>query len=183
MTDWQQIVKSYEKDTIYLAEAAQIYQRNNTEVPSLRRHRIKIGQLIDDAQQKIKDLVKSEENVIAERMAICQQLGIKGIYLKEEFTERVRELAKLYEVLAKKVPTLHKAIQLYLEFAGNSELLPLLRHVESKGNTTVYEYIYNEAPDSIEEAPIMIKLSLENDVHPVNNEVVQFSISPSTRFE
>lgn len=163
MTDWKEIVRLYERDAVYLAEAAQIYLRNNTEVPSLRKQRTKITQLIDDTHQRVRDLTKSEENVLSERTAICQQLGIRGIHLRKEFIERISELPILYDSLAKKVSNLLKAIELYAEFSGNSDVLPLLRHIANVGNTTVYQYVYGEIPLSIEEPTLTIHLSAEND--------------------
>lgn len=167
MTDWKEIVRLYERDAVYLAEAAQIYLRNNTEVPSLRKQRTKITQLIDDTHQRVRDLVKSEENVLAERAGICQQLGIGGKNLRNEFIERIRELPKLYSDVAAKVSNLSKAIELYAEFSGNSEVLSLLRHIASVGNTTVYQYVYGEAPLTIDEPVLTIHLSAENDVKTV----------------
>lgn len=174
MTDWQLIVKSYEKDSIYVAEAGQILQRLNVEVPGLRKQRNKIGQLIDDAQQRIKDMRKTEEFLYAEKNIICQQIGIKGVNLKEEFTARIKELPKLYEEIAKKIPNIRKAIDYYIEFSGNSEYLPILRHIIEFGNTTVYQYVYNEAPLSIEEPPVNIQLTIGNAVENDSEEVSYF---------
>lgn len=170
MTDWKEIVRLYERDAVYLAEAAQIYLRNNTEVPSLRKQRTKINQLIDDTHQRVRDLVKSEENVLSERSAICQQLGIGGKNLRNEFIERIQELPKLYSDVAKNVKNLSKAIELYAEFSGNAEVLSLLRHISSVGNTTVYQYVYGEVPLSIDEPAIKIQLSAENDVKANDND-------------
>lgn len=165
MTDWKEIVRLYERDAVYLAEAAQIYLRNNVEVPSLRKQRTKITQLIEDTHQRTRDLVKSEENVLAERAAICQQLGIRGQNLKAEFVERIGELPKLYGTVGEAVQTLKKAIELYVEFSGNSEAIPLVRHIAAAGNTTVYQFVYGETPSGVDEPELTIKLSTENDVN------------------
>lgn len=164
MTDWQAIVKAYEKDSIYLAEAAQILQRHNVEVPGLRRQRNKIGQLIDEAQQRIKDARKTEDILCAEKNALCQQLGIKGANLREEMTSRIRELPRLYEEVSREIPALSKALDYYIQFTGKSEYLPILRHVSKHGNTTVYHYVHNEAPLSVEEPPITVTLTADNTV-------------------
>lgn len=163
MNDWQGIVRSYEKDSVYLAEAGQILQRQNVEVPGLRKQRNKIGQMIDDTEERIKDLTRSEEHLLKERQIICQQLGIKGSNLKEEFTARIKELPQFYDEIVKALPKLRKAIDYYLEFSANSEFLPLLRHILEYGNTTVYQFIYNEPPLSIEEPPITISLTSETE--------------------
>lgn len=159
MNDWQNIVRSYEKDNVYLAEAGQILQRQNVEVPGLRKQRNKIGQLIDDTEERIKDLIRSEENLLRERLNICQQLGIKGVDLKEEFIGRIKELPKFYDEIVSALPKLTKAIKYYLEFSANPESLPLLQHILEYGNTTVYHFMYNEPPLSIDEPTITVILS------------------------
>lgn len=46
MKDWQDVVKNYEKDNIYLGEAAQLFVRNiNYEIPSLKKQIAKEEQL------------------------------------------------------------------------------------------------------------------------------------------
>lgn len=159
MNDWQGIVRSYEKDNVYLAEAGQILQRQNVEVPGLRKQRNKIGQMIDDTEERIKELIRSEENLMKDREIICQQLGIKGSNLKDEFIARIKELPKFYDEIVNALPKLRKAIDYYLQFSANSEFLPLLRHILEHGNTTVYQFVYNEPPLSIEEPPITVNLT------------------------
>lgn len=159
MNDWQNIVRTYEKDSVYLAEAGQILQRQNVEVPGLRKQRNKIGQMIDDTEERIKDLIRSEEHLLKERQLICQQLGIKGSNLKEEFIARIKELPKFYDEIVNALPNVRKAIDYYLEFSANPEFLPLLRHILEYGNTTVYQFIYNEPPLSIDEPPITVTLT------------------------
>ncbi|KAJ6623918.1 CDK5RAP3-like protein [Pseudolycoriella hygida] len=163
MNDWQSIVRAYEKDSVYLAEAGQILQRQNVEVPGLRKQRNKIGQMIDDTEDRIKDLIRSEEHLLKERQIICQQLGIKGSNLKEEFIGRIKKLPKFYDEIVKALPKLRKAIDYYLEFSSNSEFLPLVRHILEYGNTTVYQFIYNEPPLSVEVPPITVELT-DNEV-------------------
>lgn len=164
MTDWQAIVRAYEKDSIYLAEAAQILQRHNVEVPGLRKHRNKIGQLIDEAQQRIKDQLRTEDQLNAERNAICQQLGIRGADLRAEFMSRIRELPKLFAETAAQVAQLQKALEYYAEFSGNADVLAILRHVAVRGNTTVYEFVHGEAPLSVEEPEVRLHLTVDNAV-------------------
>lgn len=173
MKDWLEIVRLYERDSIYLGEAAQILVRNvNYELPSVKKQITKFEQLIDESLKKIQDQTATEAVLNAQRMALCQKLGIKGVHLREEFIEKLKDLPKLYEEIAKLTKKLDPATQIYGKSSKNLECLPVLRHIIEKGNTTVYEYIHHEAPLSIEEPPIEIKLTINvNDTGNTVNEI------------
>lgn len=173
MKDWLEIAKLYERDSVYLAEAAQILVRNvNYELPGVKKQITKFDQLIDEAQKKIQDQTASETVLNAQRTAFCQKLGIKGDNLRDELLEKLKELPKLHAEIAGLVKNLSPSIELYERGSKNSECLPVLRHVIEKGNTTAYEYIHHEAPLSIEEPPVQIKLTIdENSITDGNNAV------------
>lgn len=165
MKDWQAIASLYEKDSIYLGEAAQILVRNvNYEIPSVKKQITKFDQLIDEAEKKIQDQSTTETVLISQRTALCQKLGINGINLRDEFFEKVKELPKLHSEVALLIKKLDQALGLYGKASKNVECLPVLRHIIAKGNTTVYEYIHGEAPLSIEEPPAQIKLSVDTSM-------------------
>lgn len=181
MKDWQDIVRAYERDSIYLAEAAQILVRNvNYELPSVKKQITKFDQLIDEAQKKIQDQTASETVLNAQRTALCQKLGIKGENLRNEFTAKLTEIPKLHDEIAVLVKKLNKATALYGKVSKNMECLPVLRHVIEKGNTTAYEYIHHEPPLSIEEPPIHIKLTVDDNAT-ASNTVILFIPQMSNR--
>lgn len=162
MKDWLEIARLYERDSIYLGEAAQILVRNvNYELPGVKKQIVKFEQLIDEALKKIQDQTATEAVLNAQRTALCQKLGIKGEHLREEFIEKLKDLPKLYEEIATLTKKLSQATQIYGNASKNPECLPVLRHIIEKGNTTAYEYIHHEAPLSIEEPPIEIKLTID----------------------
>ncbi|XP_031638387.1 CDK5RAP3-like protein [Contarinia nasturtii] len=164
MKDWLEISRLYERDSVYLGEAAQTLVRNvQYELPSIKKQIAKFDQLIDEAQKKIQDQTATEAVLNAQRTALCQKLGIKGEHLREEFLDKLKDLPGLLDeitVLAKKVK---EATQIYEKASKNTECLPILRHIIEKGNTTVYEYIHHEAPLSIEEPPVDIKLTIDDN--------------------
>lgn len=83
MKDWLEIARLYERDSIYLAESAQILVRNvNYELPNVKKQITKFDQLIDEAQKKIQDQTTTETVLNAQRMALCQKLGIAGENLR-----------------------------------------------------------------------------------------------------
>uniref|UniRef100_A0A6B2E8D6 Putative cdk5 activator-binding protein n=1 Tax=Phlebotomus kandelakii TaxID=1109342 RepID=A0A6B2E8D6_9DIPT len=170
MKDWQDIMRSYEKDSVYLAEAAQILVRNITfEIPSLKKQITKFEQLSEEASKKSKDMAKSQNAIRAEFNTLCQQLGIKGEKIREELKEKLEELPRMYDQIASKVSALDKAVNLYGEYCKNSNCLEIIRHLATAGNTTVYEFLYSEAPLSIEQTPI--DFGEEEETVPVNQEI------------
>lgn len=172
MKDWQVVIKLYEKESMYLAEAAQILTRNITyEIPSLKKQITKFEQLSVESEKKILDLAKSENILKSEHLLLCQQLGIKGDKIRRELVQRLDELPKIYQRIASEIPSLNKAISLYSEFSGNENSLELLRHVASNGNTTVYQFLYSEEPLSIEEPEFKINLDLDEKVELAGNEI------------
>lgn len=173
MKDWQEIAKLYERDSVYLGEAAQTLVRNvHYELPSIKKQIAKFDQLIDEAQKKIQDQTTTEAVLNSQRNALCQKLGIKGEHLREEFLDKLKDLPGLLDEITSLAKKLKEATQIYEKASKNTQCLPVLRHVIEKGNTTVYEYIHHEAPLSIEEPPVNIKLTVDdNGVNNTTNEI------------
>lgn len=172
MKDWQEVIKLYERESMYLAEAAQILTRNITyEIPSLKKQITKFEQMSVESEKKILDLAKSENILKSEHLLLCQQLGIKGDKIRRELVQRLDELPKIYQRIASEIPSLNKAISLYAEFSGNENSLELLRHVAANGNTTVYQFLYSEEPLSVEEPELKINLDLDEKAESAGNEI------------
>lgn len=58
MKDWQEIVKLYEKDNLYLAEASQMLIRNiNYEVPGFKKQIQKLEQMQNVFTKKKKEII------------------------------------------------------------------------------------------------------------------------------
>ncbi|CAH0723953.1 unnamed protein product, partial [Brenthis ino] len=167
MKDWQDVVKSYEKDNLYLAEAAQMLVRNiNYEIPGLKKQIAKEEQIQTECDKKHADYLKNEASSKTEFLNSCKQLGIKGDKIKKELVERLQELPEIYDKIGKSLKPLKPAIELYSAFVKYilgeaSEVLPLLQYVVEHGNTTVYEWTYGEPPLSVEPDPIHIEVEDE----------------------
>lgn len=170
MKDWQDVVNLYQKDNIYLGEAAQIMIRNvSYEIPSLKKQIQKLEQSKIESEKKIKDYNKSESLTLKEFNTSCEQLGIKGNNIKLELLELVKELPIIYDKQMNKIKTVKAVIDLYTsftEFIINecSHVLSTLSYVVQNGNTTTYEFIHGEKPLSIEEVtqPQIIEEADEN---------------------
>lgn len=173
MKDWQDVVRAYERDNAYLGEAAQILLRNiNYEIPGLKKQIAKFEQLSEEALKKSKDVVKSQNSIRSEYNAICSQLGISGEDIRTELVARLKDLPQLLQDVASVTPNLQKAAHLYEEYAKSKEVLPLVRHVMKSGNTTVYEFVYAEAPLSVEEPAL--KIAVEEQLQPVADHEIDF---------
>ncbi|NWR81035.1 CK5P3 protein, partial [Centropus unirufus] len=147
MKDWQEIVSLYEKENTYLAELASLLARSiSYEIPSLRKQ-------IGRCQQAQQDLARREEEWqlaaagLRERfLASCKQYGIAGDNVRQELLALVKDLPSLLCEVAAGASALSEAIELYqacVEFICESSaelVVPLLRHVGRRGNTTVYEW-------------------------------------------
>ncbi|KAF2882571.1 hypothetical protein ILUMI_23588 [Ignelater luminosus] len=164
MKDWQNVVSLYQRDGVYLAEAAQMLIRNvNFEVPSLRKQVAKFEQVQVDAEKKIKDYTKTETATYNEFNTICKQLGISGKNIKNELVELLKELPGIYEKATKKIKMVESSVNLYGAFLkyhsgdnADHNALCILKYVIDNGNTTTYEYTYGEKPVLIEEIEINI---------------------------
>lgn len=169
MKDWFGVLKNYEKDSLYMGEAAQILSRNvSYEIPNVRKQIAHLEKLSEESLRKSQDSIKSENILKSEYNASCLQLGIKGDKIKGELTEKLKDLPELQSQVAKKIPDLQKAVGLYENFSGNKYCLPLIKHIIKSGNTTVYEYKYSEPPVNIVEPPLPYTL---DDDEQTNNEI------------
>ncbi|NXW11937.1 CK5P3 protein, partial [Fregetta grallaria] len=145
--DWQEIVSLYEKENTYLAELASLLVRSiSYEIPSLRKQ-------ISRCQQAQQDFARREEECqlgaaeLRERFfASCKQYGITGDNVRQELLALVKDLPSLLSEIGPGASALSEAIELYqgcVEFVCESSaelVVPLLRHVGKRGNTTVYEW-------------------------------------------
>lgn len=96
MKAWQEILKLYEKDSMYLGEAAQTLVRNmQYDIPGLKKQISKMEQSAEEAEKKRLDSIKSENILKNEHTAACQQLGIKGQHLRAELADKLKELPEL----------------------------------------------------------------------------------------
>ncbi|XP_009706378.1 PREDICTED: CDK5 regulatory subunit-associated protein 3, partial [Cariama cristata] len=129
------------------AELASLLVRSiSYEIPSLRKQ-------ISRCQQAQQDFPRREEECqlgateLRERFfASCKQYGITGDNVRQELLALVKDLPSVLSEMGAGASALSEAIELYqacVEFVCESlaELVvPLLRHVGRRGNTTVYEW-------------------------------------------
>nr|CAG4640940.1 EOG090X07S9 [Eulimnadia texana] len=172
MKDWQDVLKSYEKDNIYLAEAAQMLTRNvNFEIPALKKQITKCEQVQHECEKKEAECVKLAHEFKEKYYATCRQMGIEGHNVKKEIVALLKDLPSLYENVADLSKSLKDAVHYYdgfvKHFVASSKQkdenrLPLLEYIIEHGNTTTYEWRYGEPPVKIEEPQLLIDIEDDN---------------------
>ncbi|XP_038057971.1 CDK5 regulatory subunit-associated protein 3-like isoform X2 [Patiria miniata] len=164
MKDWQEVVRLYEKDNLYLAEVAQMLIRNiNYEIPSLKKQVAKFKQTQADCRRKEKDYQDNAAAAKAEYNVECRKLGIKGDKIKSELLEKVKSLPKTFGVIAEKTQSLAPVIEFYQTFVqftvgrtsdrssqSEIEVVPILQFIHQYGNATVYQWRTGKVPESVE---------------------------------
>nr|SVE89938.1 EOG090X07S9 [Daphnia sinensis] len=165
MKDWQEVVRLYEKDNVYLAEACQILMRNVAyEIPGIKKSIAKYEQIQHDTEKKEAECVKNAQDFRDKYKSLANQLGIEGKNIKSELTDLLGSLPEMYKEVAKQAKNTKEAAAFYRSFLGqiitnNSELtcLPVLQYIIEHGNTTVYEWRYGEPPLRIEEPVLFVE--------------------------
>ncbi|GFT60099.1 hypothetical protein NPIL_313531 [Nephila pilipes] len=158
MKDWLEIGKLYEKDNIYLAEAAQLLVRNIVyELPSLKRQLVKCRQIQEESIKKEADYVKNENAMRQNYLSSCQKIGIEGKNIKKELLSLLDELPGSLNAVATSAKDLTLVRNYYVSFLNftlkkdmDSNCLPVLKYVIEKGNTTTFEWRTGEPPEVVE---------------------------------
>ncbi|XP_072343675.1 CDK5 regulatory subunit-associated protein 3 isoform X3 [Scyliorhinus torazame] len=158
MKDWQEIVCLYEKDNIYLAELSSFLVRNvNYEVPSLKKQISKCQQLQQEYSRKELDYISNAAALREKFFISCKQFGITGNDVQQELLSLCNDLPSGLDGIAEGTGNLTEALELYgacVEFVCGSvsePITPLLKHVQLKGNTTVYEWRTGQTPLAIDQ--------------------------------
>ncbi|KAK2576683.1 hypothetical protein KPH14_005344 [Odynerus spinipes] len=154
MKDWQEIMSSYERDNVYLAEAAQMLMKIvKYDIPSLKKQIQKLKQVQDDLDKEEEKCKKSEKIAQTEFNSICRQLEIPGKNIRAELTETAKnELPKICARIAEKSKSLSDVVnfyEAYIQFTTGKECdkdnLKYLKHIIAKGNTTVNEFLQEDS--------------------------------------
>ncbi|XP_022106552.1 CDK5 regulatory subunit-associated protein 3-like [Acanthaster planci] len=164
MKDWQEVVRLYEKENVYLAEVAQMLIRNvNYEIPSLKKQVAKLKQIQAECQRKEKDYQDNATAAKSEYNAECRKLGIKGEKIKSELLAKVKSLPEMLAVITEKSQGLSAVVEFYHAFVqftiggcsdntrqSEIEVVPILRFFLQHGNATVYQWRTGKVPVSVE---------------------------------
>ncbi|KAL1131513.1 hypothetical protein AAG570_011130, partial [Ranatra chinensis] len=159
MKDWNDIINSYSKNNVYLAEAADLLINIvKYELPNLKKQMSKQQQLQTELNKKAGDALKSASSAKQELANFLKELGLKsdgsaGSY-RSELLKSAQDLPASNQSAAEESKLLLPAIAHYKSFAAysqpNSKIdMSLIEYVADKGNTTTYEWVFGCKPTKI----------------------------------
>ncbi|XP_075033097.1 CDK5 regulatory subunit-associated protein 3 isoform X2 [Mixophyes fleayi] len=157
MKDWQEVISLYQADNTYLAESGSLLVRSvSYEIPALKKQMSRCQQLVVESERRAEECVHGAAEQREQYYSSCKRYRISGEDVHKELQMLVCDVPAVLRQVATETAAILPAIQLYqacVTFVCDSspeQALALLRHVQERGDTTVYEWRTGETPETVE---------------------------------
>lgn len=183
MKDWNSVIGLYQKNNVYLGEAASLLQRNVAyEIPALKKQIIKCNNQQTEFDAKHVSLGKRITEINIQIKQQCRELGIEGSDVSSELKSLPKQVTHIFTEATQKCCQLSKAVDFYTKYIEYffqrkpSESLPILAHFIEKGNTTVYEWRTGQVPLQVERAAEAVLMFGDEEQDEIVNDEIDFGI-------
>ncbi|CAI5511130.1 unnamed protein product [Closterium sp. Naga37s-1] len=96
--EWDAVVRTYERDSVFLGEAAQILVHNtNYDIPYWQKHRVRAQQQLEESNRKELDCRRLAAAAAKGFQQACSDLGIKGQDVRQELKGLVSKLPAVFQ--------------------------------------------------------------------------------------
>eukprot|EP01135_Chromosphaera_perkinsii_P001541 Nk52_evm11s207 gene=Nk52_evmTU11s207 len=173
MKDWQEIVKLYQAENIFLAESAHMLAQNvNYEVPAVKRQIQRSTAHLKDLDRKESDYKANAAMHMAKYSSTCAELGIDakaGTEIRSQLQGLVKELPEIFSNIVMAMQTsdsFKEAVKFYelfmqytlvqgaVEDLKENKELSFSKALLEQGNISVHEFYTGEKEDEPIEFPI-----------------------------